>query len=264
MSQPSTQGTLIVAHRGASQDAPENTLAAFRLAWAEKADAIEADFRLTNDGYVVCIHDETTKRTSGVNLSVANSKLAELKELDFGSWKDQGFSGERILTLQEVIAEVPTGKRILIELKTGAEIVAPMALILKESNLKPEQILVIAFDEESISESKRLLPDIKTHWLTKYDPGNKIGLWSPSARTIADTIKRTRADGLGSQACRTVLDEEFIGELNAKGVNEFHVWTVDDPADARFYQNLGAYGINTNRPAFIRSKLNKISSRDNR
>ena len=77
----------IVAHRGASLDAPENTLAAFRLAWSQGADAIEGDFRLTKDGRIACLHDDTTQRTAGLDLTVADSTLAELRELDVGSWK---------------------------------------------------------------------------------------------------------------------------------------------------------------------------------
>lgn len=253
------QAQLIIAHRGASHDAPENTLAAFRLAWAENADGIEGDFYLSRDGQIVCIHDETTERTAGVKLDVAKSTLAELKKLDVGRWKDKRFFGERIPTLQEVIATVPDGKQIIIELKVGPEIVAPMQRILKASNLQPAQILVISFDEKTIIESKRLLPHIKTHWLTGYDPEDDIGPWTPTAASIAQSMGRTNADGVGSQARRSVFNTEFIRALKAAGVNEFHVWTVDDPADARFYQSLGVYGITTNRPAFIRQGLKKKS-----
>lgn len=252
-----SQAQLIIAHRGASHDAPENTLAAFRLAWEQKADGIEGDFYLSSDGQVVCIHDETTERTAGINLDVAKSTLADLKKLDVGLWKDKQFSGERIPTLQEVIDTVPNGKRIIIELKTGSEIVAPMQQVLARSKLQPEQILVISFDEKTVSESKRLLPDIRAHWLTSYEPDDDIGPWTPTPATIVQTISRTKADGLGSQNRPGVVDDRFIRKLNAAGVKEFHVWTVDDPAEARFYQALGACGITTNRPAFIRRELEK-------
>ncbi len=251
------RSTLIVAHRGASYDAPENTLAAFRLAWEQQADGIEGDFRLTRDGHVVCIHDATTTRTAGFELEVANSTLAELRQLDVGLWKDGRYVGERIPTLEEVISILPNGKRIVIELKTGPEIVEPMANLLKASNLQPEQVLVISFDQQTIVESKRVLPSIKTHWLTTYDPPDEIGPWTPSAESIAQTVSRIGADGLGSQARRHVLQHEFVRALNDAGVTEFHVWTVDDADDARHYQALGAYGINTNRPALIRRELDK-------
>src|SRR5689334_354029 len=111
------QAQLVVAHRGASHEAPENTLAAFRLAWEQGADAIEGDFYLTRDREIVCIHDDNTKRTSGEDLSVAASTLAQLRRLDVGRWKDPKWKGERIPTLTEVLATIPAGKRIFIEIK---------------------------------------------------------------------------------------------------------------------------------------------------
>ena len=248
---------LIVAHRGASFDAPENTLAAFRLAWAQNADGIEGDFYLSRDGHVVCIHDDTTERTAGVNLKVADSTLAELKQVDVGSWKNEKFTGERIPTLQEVIATVPAGKRIVIELKAGPEIVAPMKQILDASKIRPNQVLVISFKEKTIAESKRLLPNIKAHWLTGYKPKDDVGPWTPSAQEIAQTIHRIKADGLGSHGRRNVFNEKMIQSLGENNIKEFHVWTIDNPTDALFYQQLGAFGVTTNRPDLIRRELNK-------
>jgi glycerophosphoryl diester phosphodiesterase len=76
----------IVAHRGASADAPENTLPAFELAWKQGADAIEGDFHLTRDGKIVCIHDYDTQRVSGSKRVVKDSTLDELRALDAGAW----------------------------------------------------------------------------------------------------------------------------------------------------------------------------------
>ncbi len=119
----STPAQVIVAHRGASFDAPENTLAAFRLAWEQKADGIEGDFYVTKDQQVVCIHDADTKRTAGKKLIVAQSTLAELRELEYGKWKDAKFAGEPIPTFADVLSVVPAGKLFVIELKVGPEIV---------------------------------------------------------------------------------------------------------------------------------------------
>ncbi len=131
--------TELIGHRGASFDAPENTLAAFRLAWEEGADGVEGDYRLTLDGEIVCLHDPTTRRTAGINLAVAKATLAQLRELDVGSWKGEQWAGEPIPTLREVIATVPPGKRLFIELKSGPEILLPLAAILAESGLPHEQ-----------------------------------------------------------------------------------------------------------------------------
>ncbi len=249
---------MIIAHRGASYVAPENTLAAFRLAWEQDADGIEGDFRLSRDGHIVCIHDETTLRTAGIHLQVADSTLKELRKLDVGQRKDRKFSGEQIPTLQEVIATMLSGKRIIIELKVGPEIVARMHRILSASKLQSQQILVASFDEETIAESKRLMPGIKAHWLTGFSPEDDMGPpWTPTAESIGQTISRIRADGLGSQARRKVVDDEFVHALDAAGVKEFHVWTVDDPADAQYFQSLGASSITTNRPEFIRRGIQR-------
>src|SRR5271170_7325637 len=89
----------VIAHRGASYDAPENTLAAFRLAWQQGADGIEGDFYLTDDGEIVCLHDSDTGRTGDRKLSVGQSTLAQLRTVDVGVSKGEKFRGERIPTL---------------------------------------------------------------------------------------------------------------------------------------------------------------------
>src|SRR5262245_4724666 len=93
----------IVAHRGASYDAPENTLASLKLAWEQKADASEFDVFLSKDGKIVVIHDADTKRTAGVDKKVVSQTLDELRALDVGSWKNAKFKGEKIPTLDEML-----------------------------------------------------------------------------------------------------------------------------------------------------------------
>ncbi len=85
--------TELIAHRGASHEAPENTVAAFRRAFDEGADGIEGDFRLTADGELVCLHDATTRRTAGVDLAVATATLATLRTLDVGAWRGEEWAG---------------------------------------------------------------------------------------------------------------------------------------------------------------------------
>src|SRR3954447_14069494 len=102
----------IIGHRGASHDAPENTLASFRLGWAQGADANELDIRLTRDAQVVVFHDVTTRRITGLDLPVAAQTLAQLQALDAGGWKDAAWAGEKIPALADVFATVPEGKRL--------------------------------------------------------------------------------------------------------------------------------------------------------
>ncbi|QDU58582.1 glycerophosphodiester phosphodiesterase [Aeoliella mucimassa] len=247
-------GQWIVAHRGASYAAPENTLASFQLAWDEGADGVEGDFYLTSDGEIVCIHDKDTKRTAGKKLVVAESTLAELQQLDVGSWKDPKYAGERIPTLEQVLAIVPEGKRMVIELKIGPEIVEPLAKVLAESKVPREMITIIAFDADTVKACKQTLPDLRTHWLTSYRD-QKDGTWKPTLAEVSETLAETGADGLGSQCKQAVFDAEFIQALKGQGLKEFHVWTVDDVEIARYYAKQGALGITTNRPGWLREQL---------
>lgn len=245
---------LLIAHRGASRNAPENTLAAFRLAWREGADGIEADFRLTSDGQVVCIHDPSTGRTAGSDLAVAETSFQELRRLDVGRWKGAAWAGTRIPTLVEVLAELPTGKKFLIELKAGPEIIPPLKKIISQSGVDPAQIRILAFSAPLITEVKRQLPQIRACWLSDYRL-NKGGIWAPSRQQVLDTLLRIGADGLASRS-RSILDEQFVGAVHAAG-QELHVWTVDDLASALRLAALGVDSVMTNRPGWLRSMLDK-------
>lgn len=250
---------MITAHRGASHDAPENTLAAFELAWQQGADAVEADFYLTADNQIVCIHDADTRRTTGVKRVVAQTTLDELRRLDAGSWKGQAFAGQRLPTLAEALATMPKGKgkQFFIELKVGPEIVPVLAAELQRLETDPASLTVIAFNAETVAACKQQLPAIKVHWLTSFKRRNGIGPWAPTAKQIAATVERSGADGVGMQGERAVVDADFIAQLTEAGVPEFHVWTIDSPADAAYFAQLGAIGITTNRPAFIRESLDE-------
>ena len=250
-------GQMITAHRGASHDAPENTLAAFRLAWEQGADAIEGDFRLSGDGRIVCVHDADTKRVAGVNHVVATTPLAELRTLDAGRWKDERFAGERLPTFAEVLATVPHGKRFFIELKTGPEIVPPLVEDLAAWRGDPALLTIIAFDADTVAACKRALPAIRAHLLMSFKQDEATGHWRPTAERIAATAQACGADGVGLQGQRQVLNRGFLDRLTAGGVGEFHVWTIDAPDDARAYRDLGAMGITTNRPTVIREALER-------
>jgi glycerophosphoryl diester phosphodiesterase len=251
---PSAFGQYIIAHRGASHDAPENTLAAFRLAIEQGADGFEADFYLTADGQIVCFHDKDTERICGKKLLVSQTRFEALRALDVGSWKGPQWNDERMPTMEEVLAEVPPGKKIFIELKSAAEIVEPMARIIEASSLAPEQIVIISFHADAIAASKKRLPRIRAHWLSDYKE-RQDGRVTPTKEKVAATIRRIGADGFGSAAKPEHFDEAFLDDLRDSGCREFHVWTVNDPAVARYYQQLGTWSITTDRPAWLRAQL---------
>lgn len=255
----STHGQQIIGHRGASHDAPENTLAAFSEAFRQGADGIEGDFYLSSDGQIVCIHDKDTRRTAGKNLQVRDASLAELQALDVGEWKGEQWRGERIVTLEDVVAAIPPGKQLIIELKIGPEIVAPLQRIVEASRLLPEHIILISFNADTIAECERQMPELYTHWLTGYNQ-QQDGRFAPTIDEVIATLHRCHADGLGSEARSDYFDTNFVRRLRDSGYEQFHVWTVDDPKLAKFYSDLGARWITTNRPGWLKEQLGKMAA----
>ncbi len=248
---------LIVAHRGASHDAPENTLSAFRLAWEQGADGIEGDYYLTADQEIVCIHDGNTKRTTGVKKVVRQSTLSELQKLEYGGWKGSQWKGEPIPTFADVLETVPSGKTLVIELKAKEDIVPVLAKELAKHDTSDIQLLIIAFDQAVVRACKKQMPTIKVHWLTSFRKDDGEDHFHPTAQEIARVIQRTNADGVGFHGNRRVVDEAFIQDLQEGGCQEFHVWTVDSIEDAEFFQSQGAYGITTNIPRAIGNAIRR-------
>lgn len=247
---------MIVAHRGASYDAPENTLASFRLAWEQAADAIEGDFFLTKDHQIVCIHDDKTKRTSGEEHHVEKCTLAELRQLDVGKWKGPQWAGERIPTLEEVLATVPENKKIYIEIKCGPEIVPHLPPVLQKSGLSSEQTIVISFNERVIAETRRQLPEIPCYWLAGFRHNKTTNAYEPTVDAVMDTLEKLRPHGLDVHANREVVDAAFVKRLRELRFT-FHVWTVNTPEDAKYFQELGVNSLTTDRPAFLRAALSE-------
>ena len=250
----SAKAQYIIAHRGASYDAPENTLAAFRLAWEQGADGVEGDFYLSSDGRIVCIHDRDTKRVAGIDLKVAQTTYEKLCSLDVGTWRAPRWKNEKIPSISEVFEVIPPGKKIFIELKVGPEIVEPLKKAIEASQLQNDQIVIISFHANTLAKCEKLMPQLRTHWLTGYKQKEDEG-WVPKADEVARTIISIQADGLGSNAKVEVFNRMFINRYQATTTDEFHVWTVNDPAVASHYQELGAWSITTDRPGWLRKQL---------
>jgi glycerophosphoryl diester phosphodiesterase len=246
-----TANPLIVAHRGASFDAPENTLPAFELAWKQGADAIEGDFRLTADGHIVCIHDQDTDKYSNTNLVVAESTFEALRQLDIGAYRGDEFTGTRIPTLGEVLRTVPSGKKIYIEIKSDKKIVPTLVKEIETSDLNDNQIVIIAFDAEVIRAIKSVAPQFKACWLSGFKRDTD-GALEPTPQTVLDTLKDIDADGFSSS--NKLIYGPYIQEILDQGF-EYHVWTVDDPVEAKRFKDWGTLSITTNKPGFIREQL---------
>lgn len=242
----------IVAHRGASAEAPENTVASARLGWRQGADAVEVDVYLTRDGKIVAIHDDTTKRTTGVDLRVRDHDLADLRALDAGRWKGEAFKGERIPTLDEILATVPPGKRLFVEIKCKREILPELERVLGSSTPDGASVTIIGFDHDTVAAAKKEL-GLETYWLSgwKRDERTKEVLTDPD-----DLVRRAVAagvDGLGL-AHDGPIDERFVRAIRDAGLR-LNVWTVNDAEVAGELLRLGADSITTDRPGWLRDEL---------
>jgi glycerophosphoryl diester phosphodiesterase len=241
----------IIGHRGASFDAPENTVAAMKLAWEQGADASELDTYLSRDGTAVVIHDATTKRVAGTDRKVADTPAAELTALDVGRWKGPAFAGEKLPTLAAMLAAVAPGKRVFVEVKCGPEIVPELLRRLDVSGLPADRTPVISFHAEVVAAVKKARPAVPAYLLASLKPAK--GKEPPTAERLIAEAKRTGADGLDLSA-DPALDAAFAGKVRAAGL-KLYVWTVNDPAVARRMAALGVDGITTDRPGWLRAKL---------
>jgi len=240
----------IIAHRGASYFAPENTLSAFKLAWEKNSDGIEGDFYLTKDGKVICMHDPTTKRTTGVDLLIRESNYEQLKKLDAGKWKDEKWKGERVPLLSEVVSIIPAGKQLYLEVKCGPEIITPIKEQLAKSGVKAEQITIISFNDKVIAESKKQMPEYKALLLIEVE--EKENKMIPSIEQIINSIKKINADGLNVNA-HALIDKNLVDALRSNNFS-FCVWTINDLETAQRFEKLGVDAITTDNPELLKKQ----------
>ena len=241
----------IVAHRGASHDAPENTLAAFRLGFARGADAAECDVHLTADGRIVALHDADTARTAGGRKRrVAESSLAALRALDVGGWKAERFAGERIPLLSEILDALPAGKRLLIEVKCGPEILERLQRVLAASG-KRDQVVIMSFSLAVVRGVEQRLAAVPAYWLRDAADDGRGGQ-RPFALELVQRTRRAGLDGLGLH--HGGVRPELVAAAHRAGL-QVYAWTVDDAAEARRLQRAGVDGLITNRPGWLRRQL---------
>lgn len=242
-----TAQNTFIAHRGASYLAPENTVAAAKLAWELGADAVECDIHLSKDNRLIVIHDKDTKRTcSGKkNLEIADSPSTLLRDLDAGIWKDQKFKGEKIPFLGDIMETVPEGKILVVEIKCGNEVISPLEKWM-EKNKKREQVVFICFDWKLIIELKKTFPENSCYWLS----GSKNGLHKKIAEAAENGL-----DGVNLHY--SIIDEE-VTKIAKENNLEVLTWTVDDPSEAKRLTELGVTKITTNRPDWLKEELGKL------
>lgn len=238
----------IIAHRGASGEAPENTVAAARLGWTEQADAVEIDVHLTRDGRVVAIHDPTLLRTTGRDARVDELTLEEIRRLDAGVWKGARWRGERVPALGEVLATVPAGRRLFIELKETPGLVPALKTAIAGGPLPAGDIVLISFDAVALREAKRALPACDALLVLDTPEG--------APERLPEWIRRCREDGFAGLdvSAGWPIDAGLVGRLREENL-ELHVWTVNDAPRARAFALAGVAGITTDRPGWLRGQL---------
>lgn len=241
-----TFATEIVAHRGSSHVAPENTIAAFRLAWEQGADACELDLRLSADGEIVVIHDPDTRRTTGVARVVALTSVAALQQLDAGAWKGAAYANERIPTLTEALAVLSAGKRFFLEIKCGPEILPVLEKRLEPWKSHADQIALISFDPDIARRCKLAMPWFKVYRLSSGNDKQGRGVG------IDRLITEAKQDGLDGLHLSRSLPWPQFPKVRAAGL-ELYVWTVNDPDAVRYFAAKAIDGITTDNPLEARA-----------
>uniref|UniRef100_A0AAU2VRG1 Glycerophosphodiester phosphodiesterase n=1 Tax=Streptomyces sp. NBC_00008 TaxID=2903610 RepID=A0AAU2VRG1_9ACTN len=264
----------VIAHRGASDDAPEHTLAAYRKAIEDGADALECDVRLTADGHLVCVHDRRVNRTSNGRGAVSALELSELAALDFGSWKDRDESESpdwdpvpgdltSVLTLErllELLVETrAAGRPLQLAIETkhptrwAGQVEERLLHLLKRFELDapqaegPSPVRIMSFSARSLHRVQDAAPDLPTVYLMQFvSPRLRDGRLPAGARIAGPGMRIVRSH------------PGYIDRLHRAG-HRAHVWTVNEPEDVDLCVRLGVEAIITNRPKQVLAQLGRSS-----
>ena len=220
----------IIAHRGASYLAPENTLSAFRKAMEIGADGVEMDVQKTYDNELVIHHDYMVDMHTDISGQIYDLTMGELKALDFGSWKDAIYANERIATLQEALELCAgmEGTQVQLELKSPLEDdpdFVPRVLDAVRAAGLTDRLTLISFHHSQLRQAKQLMPELKVGALT-YSEENCIDLRNNLIyRTVADKVDMLRANFPGETV------EQVIGHLEEQADVAAYIKTLDFPVD---------------------------------
>ncbi|MFI2431729.1 glycerophosphodiester phosphodiesterase [Streptomyces sp. NPDC018693] len=263
----------VVAHRGASEDAPEHTLAAYRKAIEDGADALECDVRLTADGHLVCVHDRRVNRTSNGRGAVSALELADLNALDFGSWKareavrtrdeepDWEFRPEdeehtSVLTLERLLELVSdAGRRVELAIETkhptrwAGQVEERLLVLLKRFGLDApatpaeSAVRIMSFSARSLHRVRAAAPTLPTVYLMQFvSPRLRDGRLPAGVDIAGPSIRIVRSH------------PTYVERLKRNG-HQVHVWTVNEPEDVTRCVELGVDAIITNRPRAVLRQL---------
>ncbi|MGQ4415261.1 glycerophosphodiester phosphodiesterase [Streptomyces sp. SAS_269] len=265
----------VVAHRGASEDAPEHTLAAYKKAIEDGADALECDVRLTADGHLVCVHDRRVNRTSNGRGAVSALELADLAALDFGSWKTrEAWSGRdeepdwehrpedladtSVLTLERLLELVAdSGRRVELAIETkhptrwAGQVEERLLHLLKRFGLDApasaaeSPVRIMSFSARSLHRVQAAAPTLPAVYLMQFvSPRLRDGRLPAGVRIAGPSIRILRSH------------PAYVERLKRAG-HQVHVWTVNEPADVDLCVGLGVDAIITNRPRAVLRRLGR-------
>ncbi|MCG8970798.1 MULTISPECIES: glycerophosphodiester phosphodiesterase [Streptomyces] len=265
----------VVAHRGASEEAPEHTLAAYRKAIEDGADALECDVRLTADGHLVCVHDWRVNRTSNGRGAVSALELADLAALDFGARRTREFWRTRdeqpewehrpedreetsVLTLERLLELVSdAGRRVELAIETkhptrwAGQVEERLLLLLKRFGLDApasaaeSPVRVMSFSARSLHRVRAASPMLPTVYLMQFvSPRLRDGRLPAGVRIAGPSIRIVRNH------------PAYIERLKAAG-HQVHVWTVNETADVDLCAGLGVDAVITNRPRAVLEHLGR-------
>ncbi|MBZ6104543.1 glycerophosphodiester phosphodiesterase [Streptomyces olivaceus] len=266
----------VVAHRGASEEAPEHTLAAYRKAIEDGADALECDVRLTADGHLVCVHDWRVNRTSNGRGAVSALELADLAALDFGTRRTREFWRTRdeqpdwehrpedreetsVLTLERLLQLVSdAGRRVELAIETkhptrwAGQVEERLLLLLKRFGLdapasaEDSPVRVMSFSARSLHRVRAASPTLPTVYLMQFA--------SPRLRDG----RLPAGVGIAGPSIRIVRNHPAYVERLKRSGRQVHVWTVNETADVELCAGLGVDAIITNRPRSVLDHLDHL------
>ncbi|WTO36406.1 glycerophosphodiester phosphodiesterase [Streptomyces achromogenes] len=265
----------VVAHRGASEDAPEHTLAAYRKAIEDGADALECDVRLTADGHLVCVHDRRVNRTSNGRGAVSALELADLAALDFGSWKTrEAWHGRdeepdwehrpedreatSVLTLERLLELVAdAGRRVELAIETkhptrwAGQVEERLLTLLNRFGLAApasaaeSPVRIMSFSARSLHRVRTAAPALPTVYLMQFV--------SPRLRDG----RLPAGVGIAGPSIRILRNHPVYVERLRQAGHQVHVWTVNEPEDVDLCVELGVDAIITNRPRAVLHRLGR-------
>ena len=235
----------LIAHRGESKDAPENTLPAYQMA-VDRGFGFECDVYLSSDNRVFSFHDTNLKRTTGVDMPCRKASWEKtVSKIDAGKWKGEQWKGTRPALLEEILTLARDGRQIYIEVKGNDGDVVPYIkdILAKQSQATPRNVLFIAFGKHVCQELKKYMPEYRVYWLV----GAKHGRNGPAipAAEVIDTLKELGVDGVDQRFEPDVVTADYIAAIRAAGV-EYHSWTIDTLDTACLAFSRGAQTVTTN------------------